>query len=71
MTFLPNGSTQAQASVSKQEKYHKIIGFIMFSIVQMQLDIAFATLIISRFAKNLSYQYAKVVKIILNYLKNL
>lgn len=43
----------------------------MFFIDEMQLDIAFATFVVSRFIKNLIYQYIKAVKTIFRYLKDL
>lgn len=39
-------------------------------MIETRLDIAFATLIASRFAKDPSYQYTKAVKTILQYLKD-
>ena len=42
----------------------------MFSIVEIRPDIAFATLVASRFAKNPENQYIEVVKIILQYFKD-
>lgn len=41
----------------------------MFSMVETRPDIAFTTLIISRFAKNPSQRHTEVVKTILQYLK--
>lgn len=38
-------------------------------MVKLQPDIAFATSVVSRFAKNPSHQYIEVVKTILRYLK--
>lgn len=43
----------------------------MFSIVETRPDIAYVMSVTSRFAKNLSYQHTKTVKIILQYLKGL
>ena len=49
---LPNkGSEVSQA---KQEQYQGITKSLLFSIVETQPDIAFATSVVSRFAKNLS-----------------
>lgn len=42
---------------------------LIFSIVETRPDIAFVTLVVSRFAKNLLWQYTEVVKTILWYLK--
>lgn len=39
--------------------------FIIFSIVEIKLNIAFVILVVSCFIKNLSYKYIKVMKIIL------
>lgn len=63
ITLLPNAS--AQASPSEQEKYQGMIGSIMFSMVETRPDIAFATSVVSRFAKNPSHQHAEAVKTIL------
>ena len=41
----------------------------MFSMVETRPDIAFATLLASRFAKNPGHQHTKAVKTILQYLK--
>lgn len=65
--LLPNAS--AQASLSEQEKYQGMIGSIMFSMVETRPDIAFATSVVSRFAKNPSHQHTEAVKTILRYLK--
>lgn len=46
-------------------------GFIIFSIVETRPDIAFATLIAVRFAKNPGHHHTKVVRTILQYLKGL
>lgn len=42
---------------------------IIFLIIEMQSDIALTTFIISKFVKNQSCQYIKVMKIIFKYLK--
>lgn len=65
--LLPKAS--AQAALSKQEKYQGMIGSIMFSIVETRLDIAFATSVVSRFAKNPGHQHKEAVNTILRYLK--
>lgn len=44
-------------------------GFIMFSMVEIRPDIAFATSMIAQFAKNLGYQYTKEVITVLQYFK--
>lgn len=41
----------------------------MFFIIETKPDIAFSNLVVSRLVKNLSHQYTKVVKTILQYLK--
>ena len=43
--------------------------FIIFFIVEIKPDIAFAISIISRFTKNSNHQYTKAVTTILQYLK--
>ena len=43
--------------------------FLMFSIIETRLNIIFFTAVVSYFLKNLLFQYIKVVKIILKYLK--
>ncbi len=53
--FLPNAGIQA--SPSKQEKYHGMTGSIMFLMVETWPDIAFATSVVSRFAKNPSHMH--------------
>lgn len=65
--LLPNKGPKA--SQAEQEQYQGITRSLMFSMVETRLDIAFTTLVISRFAKNLSRQYTEVVKTILQYLK--
>lgn len=42
---------------------------LIFSILKIRPDIAFATLVVSCFAKNLSQQHTKVVKTIMHYLE--
>lgn len=44
---------------------------IIFSIVKTRPNIVFVILLVSYFAKNLSYQYIKAVKTIFKYLKRL
>lgn len=43
----------------------------MFSMVETRLNIAFATSVANQFTKNLSHQYTKAVKTILQYFKGL
>lgn len=47
-----------------------MISSIIFLVVERRSDIAFATLIVVRFAKNPGHQHTKAVKIILQYLKS-
>lgn len=42
---------------------------LMFLIVETRPDIAFATFVISHFAKNLFWQYTEAMKTIMRYLK--
>lgn len=44
--------TEGQASFAERKRYQGMTGSIMFSIVETKPDIAFAILIVSRFAKN-------------------
>lgn len=44
---------------------------LIFSIVEIKLDITFATSIASRFTKNNGHQYIKSMKMILRYLKSM
>lgn len=66
--LLPNDST-TQATDSEREKYQGMTGSLMFSMVETRLDIAFATSVASRFAKNPSHLHTEAVKTILKYLK--
>ncbi len=61
--------SEKEATAAKREHYQGMTGSIMFSIVETRLDIAFATSVVSQFAKNPSHQHSKVVKTILRYLK--
>lgn len=45
-------------------------GFIIFSMIKMKPDIAFAILVAAWFAKNPGYQNTEVIKTILQYLKS-
>lgn len=60
-----------EALPSEKDKYQGMIGLIIFSIVETKPNIAFATSLVSRFAKNPSHQYIEAVKTILKYLKRL
>ncbi len=44
-----------------------MIGSLMFLMIETKLNIAFAILVISRFAKNPSHFHTKAVKTILKY----
>lgn len=61
--------TEGEASPSEMERYQGMIGSIMFSMVETRPDIAFATSLVSSFAKNPSHQHIEAVKTILKYLK--
>lgn len=47
-----------------------MISFIIFSMVETRVMVIFAISVGSYFARNLGYQYTKVVKTIFHYLKN-
>ena len=66
--LLPNDSGR-QATDAEREKYQGMTGSLMFSMVETRPDIAFATSVASRFAKNPSHTHTKTVKTILKYLK--
>lgn len=61
--------TDEEASAFEKEQYQGMTGSLMFLMVEIRPDIAFATLITSRYAKNLSYQHIKAAKMILRYMK--
>lgn len=61
--------TDGEASASEKERYQGMTGSLMFSMVETRPDIAFATSIASRFAKNPGHQHTEAVKTILRYLK--
>ena len=65
--LLPNKGSEA--SQAEREQYQRMIGSLIFSIVETRLDIAFATLVVSWFAKNPSRQHTEAVKTIMRYLK--
>lgn len=65
--LLPNKWKETTAA--ERERYQGITGSIMFSMVETRPDIAYATSVVSRFAKNPSHQYCKAVKTIFRYLK--
>ncbi len=57
--------TEREASASEKERYQGMTGSLIFSMVETRPDIAFATSIASRFAKNLGHQHTEAVKTIL------
>lgn len=61
--------TNGEVSASEKERYQGMTGSLMFSMVETRPDIAFATSIASRFAKNQGHQHTEAVKTILRYLK--
>ncbi len=65
--LLPNEGPEA--SQANRERYQGMTGSLMFSMVETRPDIAFATSVVSRFAKNPSRQHTEAVKTIMRYLK--
>lgn len=61
--------SKGQAYTAKQERYQGIIGSIIFSMVETRPNVAFATSVVSRFAKNPGHKHMEAVKMILRYLK--
>lgn len=68
-TALLQQRTEEQASTAERERYQGMIGSIMFSMVETRSEIAFATSVASRFAKNPGHQHTEAVKTILRYFK--
>ena len=68
-TALLQPKTEGQALAAERKRYQGMTGSIMFSMVETRPDIAFATSIASRFAKNPDHQHTEAVKTILRYLK--
>lgn len=66
---LLQSRTDSQAIAAEKERYQGMTGSIMFSMVETRPDIAFATSVAARFAKNPGHQHTEAVKIILRYLK--
>lgn len=66
-TLLPSEGTEA--SQAERERYQGMTGSLMFSMVETRPDIAFATSVVSRFAKNSSRHHTEAVKTIMRYLK--
>lgn len=54
-TAISQPTTEGQATTSKREQYQDMTSSIIFSVAKMRPDIAFATLVASRFTKNLSH----------------
>lgn len=69
MKESPLEPNKKEATAAKQERYQRMSSLIIFSMIETGPDITFATSVVSQFAKNPSYQYSKVVKTILQYLK--
>lgn len=65
--LLPN--KESKASTAEREQYQEMTGLMMFSMVETRPYIAFATLVVSRFAKTPSRQQMEAVKTILQYIK--
>lgn len=65
--LLANKGKEAIAAIKKY--YQGITSFIIFSLVETRPNIAYAILVMNRFAKNLLYLYRKVVKTIFCYFK--
>ena len=61
--------TDGQATAAEKERYQGMTDSIMFSMVEKRPDIAFATSVASRFAKNPGHQHTEAVKTILRYFK--
>lgn len=61
--------TNGEVSASEKERYQGMTGSLMFSMVETRPDIAFATSIAIRFAKNQGHQHTEALKTILRYLK--
>ena len=55
-------------SLTKKTKYMAKIGYIIYAIVETWIDIAFVTLMVSCFAKNLRPDYFSTIDQILRYL---
>lgn len=66
-TLLPNKGKKV--IIVEKKHYQRIIGSIMFSMVETRFDIACAILVVSCFAKNLLQYYSKAVNTIFCYLK--
>lgn len=65
--LLPNN--EGTATEAERENYQGMTGSLMFSMVETRPNIAFATSVASRYAKNPSHLHIEAVKTILKYLK--
>ena len=61
--------TEDQASKAERERNQRMIGSIMFLMVETRPDVTLATSVTSRFAKPPGHQHMEEVKTILKYLK--
>lgn len=68
-TALLQQRTNGEALPAENVRYQGITGSFIFSMVETRPDIAFATSVASRFAKNPSHQHTEAVKTILRYMK--
>lgn len=69
MKESPLEPNKKEATAAKRERYQRMTSLIIFSMIETEPNITFATFVVSQFAKNSSYQHSKVVKTILQYLK--
>lgn len=65
----PRPNLPTKAIQAEEEKYQRITGSLMFSIVDIRPDIAFSITVSICFTKNPSHSHFEVVKSILRYLK--
>lgn len=63
--------TDVEATLSEGEIYQRMTGLLMFSMIETRPNIAFSTLVMSRFSKNLLNQHIKAEKSIFQYLKDI
>ena len=69
MKETPLKLSKKEATIAKQKCYQGMTGLIMFFMVEIRSNIAFAISVISQFIKNPSHQHSKAMKTILQYLK--
>ena len=62
-------NNEGTATEAEREKYQGMTGSLVFSMVETRPDIAFATSVTSRYAKNSSHLHIEAVKTELKYLK--